>query len=97
MTVLAEMGVNTAPVLATVGLAGPAVDFVAQNIIRDHLHGFFILMEDWYRVRGMAIVAGIGGFVVDISLRRTVLRDPDGTMHIIPNGKIDMASSMTRD
>ena len=97
LTILSELGVNIAPVLATVGVAGLAVGFASQNLIRDYLHGFFILMEDWYRVGEVAIVAGIGGLVVDINLRRTVLRDLDGVMHIIPNNKIEMVSNVTRD
>ena len=97
LTILSELGVNIAPVLATVGVAGLAVGFASQNLIRDYLHGFFILMEDWYRVGEVAIVAGIGGLVVDINLRRTVLRDLDGVMHIIPNNKIELVSNVTRD
>ena len=94
---LSELGVNIAPVLASVGVAGLAVGFAAQNIIRDYLHGFFVIMEDWYRVGEVAVVAGIGGLVVEISLRRTVLRDLDGAMHVIPNSKIELASNLTRD
>ena len=97
LMILGELGVNIAPLLASVGLAGLAVGFAAQNLIRDYLHGFFIIMEDWYRVGEVAIVAGIGGLVVDMSLRRTILRDLSGTMHIIPNSKIELASNMTRD
>ena len=97
LMIFSELGVNIAPVLATVGLAGLAVGFAAQNIIRDYLHGFFIMMEDWYRIDEVAIVAGIGGLVVDVNLRRTVLRDLDGAMHIIPNSKIELASNLTRD
>ena len=97
MMVLSELGVNIAPVLAAVGLAGLAVGFAAQNIVRDYLHGFFIIMEDWYRVGEVANVAGIGGLVVEVDLRRTVLRDLNGTLHNIPNNKIELASNMTRD
>jgi small-conductance mechanosensitive channel len=74
-----------------------AVGFAAQNMIRDYLHGFFIIMEDWYRVGEVAVIAGIGGLVVEVSLRRTVLRDLDGAMHVIPNSKIELASNLTRD
>jgi small conductance mechanosensitive channel len=95
--VLSVMGVNTTPIIAAVGLAGLAVGFAAQSIIRDYFHGFFILMEDWYRVGEVATVAGIGGLVTEITLRRTVLRDLNGTMHVIPNGKIELASNMARD
>jgi len=97
MMILSVFGVNTAPILAAVGLAGLAVGFAAQNIIRDYFYGFFILFEDWYRVGEVATVAGIGGLVQEITLRKTVLRDLNGTMHVIPNGKIELASNMTRD
>ncbi|MEX0762058.1 MAG: mechanosensitive ion channel family protein [Dehalococcoidia bacterium] len=73
------------------------VGFAAQNIIRDYLHGFFILTEDWYRAGEVANVAGIGGLVVEVELRRTVLRDLNGTLHNIPNSKIEFGSNLTRD
>ena len=97
MMILSVLGVNIGPVLAAVGLAGLAVGFAAQNIVRDYLHGFFIIMEDWYRVGEVATVAGIGGLVEGMGLRRTVLRDLDGTLHNIPNNKIEFASNLTRD
>ena len=94
---LSVVGVNITPILATVGVAGLALGLAAQNIIRDYLHGFFIIMEDWYRVGEVATVAGIGGLVEKIDLRRTVLRDLNGTMHVIPNSKVELASNLTRD
>ncbi len=97
LMVLAVLHVDVTPVLATVGIPALAIGFAAQNIIRDYFHGFLIVMEDWYRVGEVVVVAGIGGLVEDIGLRRTVLRDLDGTMHIIPNSKIEYASNMTRD
>ena len=97
LMILSVLGINITPVLAAVGVAALAVGFAAQNIIRDYLHGFFIVMEDWYRVGEVATVSGIGGLVDNITLRRTVLRDINGTMHVIPNSKIDLASNMTRD
>ncbi|MDA1349932.1 MAG: mechanosensitive ion channel family protein, partial [Chloroflexi bacterium] len=62
-----------------------------------YLNGFFILMEDWYREGEVAVVAGTGGLVEHLSLRRTVLRDLDGAMHVIPNSQIDRSSNLTRD
>jgi len=59
--ILSVVGVNITPILATVGVAGLAIGLAAQNIIRDYLHGFFIIMEDWYRIGEVATVAGIGG------------------------------------
>ncbi len=97
MMVLSEAGINIGPLVAALGLASLALGFAAQGIIRDYIHGMYILLEDWYRVGEVAIVAGIGGLVVDITLRRTVLRDLDGVWHNIPNSKIEMASNVTRD
>jgi len=97
LMILSVAGINVTPVLAAVGVAALAVGFAAQNIIRDYIHGFFIVMEDWYRVGEVVTVSGIGGLVENITLRRTVLRDLDGTMHVIPNSKIELASNLTRD
>jgi len=94
---LSTLGVNIAPLIATVGVAGLALGFAAQNIVRDYLHGFFIIMEDWYRVGEVAMIAGIGGLVEDLNLRRTVLRDLNGTKHFIPNSKVELASNLTRE
>jgi len=95
--ILSELGVQVAPLLAGLGVASLTIGFAAQNIVRDYLHGFFIITEDWYRVGEVAVISGIGGGVVEISLRRTVLRDLDGVMHIIPNSKVELASNLTRD
>ncbi len=97
LMILGELGVNTVPVLATLGLGALALGLAAQNILRDYMHGFFILMEDWYRVGEVAIISGTGGLVEGVSLRRTLLRDLNGTLHIIPNSRVEMASNMTRD
>jgi small-conductance mechanosensitive channel len=95
--ILSALGVDITPLLAGIGVGALAIGFAAQNIIRDYLHGFFIIMEDWYRVGEVATVAGIGGLVENITLRRTILRDLNGTMHVIPNSKIELASNLTRD
>ncbi len=97
LMILSETGMDIAPVLATVGLGALAIGLAAQNIVRDYLHGFFILMEDWYRVGEVAVIGSTGGLVEAITLRRTLLRDLNGTLHIIPNSKVEMASNMTRD
>jgi len=74
-----------------------AVGFALQNIIRDYFHGLLIIMEDWFRVGEVVSVAGEAGVVEAMGLRRTVLRDLNGTMHVVPNGKIEIASNMARD
>jgi small conductance mechanosensitive channel len=97
MMILSALGINVTPIIAAVGVAGLAVGFAAQNIIRDYFHGFFIIMEDWFRVGEVATISGESGLVVSMGLRRTTLRDLNGTMHVIPNGRIVQASNMTRD
>jgi small-conductance mechanosensitive channel len=95
--ILSQLGVDIAPLIAGIGVAGLALGFAAQNIVRDYLHGFFIIMEDWYREGEVAVIQGTGGLVEKITLRRTILRDLNGTMHIFPNSRVEQASNMTRD
>jgi small conductance mechanosensitive channel len=95
-TILPEFGVNIAAMLAGLGIVGIAVGFGAQGLIRDVFSGIFILLEDQYRIGDVVNVAGIGGLVEEINLRRTVLRDLDGIVHSIPNGEIKVASNFTK-
>jgi len=95
--VLGVIEVDIAPLLATLGVASLALGFAAQNIIRDYLQGFFIVMEDWYRIGDWVTISGVEGEVETVSLRRTVLREINGTMHVIPNSQIKFASNQTRD
>jgi small-conductance mechanosensitive channel len=97
MMILTVFGINVAPIIAAIGLAGLAVGFAAQNIIRDYFHGFFIIMEDWFRVGEVATCSGQTGVVDSMGLRVTVLRDLNGTMHVIPNSKIEQTSNMARE
>jgi small-conductance mechanosensitive channel len=94
--VLDEVGVPIAPVLAGFGIAGVAVGFGAQYLIRDLIAGIFIILENQYRVGDVVRVADIGGLVEHITLRKTVLRDLDGIVHHVPNGEIKTASNFTR-
>jgi small-conductance mechanosensitive channel len=95
--VLGVLDVDTAPLLATLGVASLGMSFAAQDLIRDYLQGFFIFMEDWYRIGDWVVIAGKEGGVEEITPRRTVLREIDGTMHIIPHSQIKQASNQTRD
>ncbi|MBI4300553.1 MAG: mechanosensitive ion channel family protein [Chloroflexi bacterium] len=95
--VLAELGMNIAPALAGVGILGLAVSFGAQNLVRDLINGVFILIENQYSKGDVVNLAGVGGLVEELNLRRTVLRDLDGAVHSIPNGEIRVASNLTRD
>ncbi len=94
--ILSELDVPIGPILAGFGIAGIAVGFGAQYLIRDLIAGIFILLENQYRVGDVARVAGIAGLVEEISLRKTVLRDLDGIVHHIPNGEIKVASNYSR-
>jgi len=94
--ILAELDISIAPVLAGFGIAGIAVGFGAQYLIRDLIAGFFILLENQYRVGDVARVADIVGMVEEVHLRKTVLRDLDGIVHHVPNGEIRVASNFTR-
>jgi small conductance mechanosensitive channel len=96
LTILPEFGVNIATLIAGLGVGGLAIAFAAQNLVRDFITGFFILLEDQYRVGDVVTVAGIAGSVEEIGLRRTVLRDLDGIVHSIPNGKVEISSNMTK-
>ncbi len=94
--ILSELGINITPILAGLGVAGIAVGFGAQYLIRDLIAGVFIIMENQYRVGDVAKVADIAGLVEEVNLRKTVLRDLDGIVHHIPNGEIRVASNYTR-
>ncbi len=95
--VLGVIELDITPLLATLGVASLGLGFAVQNIIRDYLQGFFIVMEDWYRIGDWVTIAGMEGEVEEVSPRRTVLREINGTMHVIPNSQIKFASNQTRD
>lgn len=95
--VLGVIELDISPLLATLGVASLGLGFAVQNLIRDYLQGFFIVMEDWYRLGDWVTIAGMEGEVEEVSPRRTVLRESNGTMHVIPNSQIQFASNQTRD
>ncbi len=95
-TVLNEFQVPIGPVLGGVGIAGIAVGFGAQHLVRDMITGTLILLENQYRQGDVVQIAGIAGLVESINLRRTVLRDLDGKVHTIPHGEISTTSNFTK-
>ncbi len=97
MMIISEFGVEIGPLLAGAGIAGLAIGFGAQTLVKDVISGFFILLEDQVRVGDVVNLAGIGGLVEDINLRTTRLRDLEGRVHVIPNGSIEVATNMTRE
>ena len=92
-----ELGFDIMPILTGAGIVGLAVGFGAQNLVRDLITGFFLILENQVRVGDVAIINGKGGFVEEIRLRTIVLRGLDGTVHVIPNGAITELSNMTKD
>jgi moderate conductance mechanosensitive channel len=97
LTVLPLLGLNLGPVLASAGIAGLAIGFGAQTLVHDFINGFYILLENQYDIGDTVRIAGVKGAVEEMSLRRTVLRDDDGTLHTVPNSQITIVSNLTRD
>ncbi|MBI3743068.1 MAG: mechanosensitive ion channel family protein [Chloroflexi bacterium] len=95
--VLSEVGVNIAPLLAAAGIAGIALGFGAQTLIKDVLSGLFIIMEDQYRVGDVVVLGDHGGLVEEVGLRRTVLRDLEFVVHVIPNSEVRAVQNMTKE
>lgn len=94
---LSEIGFDVGPLLAGAGVAGIAIGFGAQNLVRDFFAGFFLLSENQIRVGDVAVINGQGGLVEQINLRTTILRDVAGDVHIFPNGAITQLTNRTRD
>ncbi|MBI4462710.1 MAG: mechanosensitive ion channel family protein [Acidobacteria bacterium] len=97
LMVLREFGVDITPILTGGAIAGLAVGFGAQNLVRDIISGLFLILEDQLRVGDVAIINGKGGLVEAIRLRTIVLRGLDGTVHIFANGAINELSNLTKD
>lgn len=96
-TILSELGIDIIPILAGASVAGIAIGLGAQSMIKDIIAGVFVLMENQYRVGDVVNIADKGGIVEDINLRRTILRDLDGIVHVVPNGEIRVASNLTKE
>lgn len=96
LILLSKFNINIAPILASAGIVGLAVGFGAQELVRDFISGFFILLEDQIRTGDVAIINGTTGTVEKIEMRTTTLRDASGVVHIFQNGKINTLSNMTK-
>ena len=96
MLILGELGISIAPILATAGVAGVAIGFGAQTLIRDYLAGLFLLVEDQIRVGDVVEVNGKTGEVEQVTLRHVRLRDADGVVYFVANGEIRMVANRTR-
>ncbi len=97
LTVLSELGINIAPLLAGAGVVGLAVGFGAQTLVRDIITGLFILIEDTVSVGDYVALAGHGGTVEALSIRSIRLRDPSGTVHTIPFSDVTTVINYTRE
>ena len=94
--ILDTLGMSVAPILATAGVAGLAIGFGAQSLIKDYFTGIFLLLEDQIREGDVIEVAGKAGQVEEVTLRYVRLRDGDGFVHFVPNGEIKLVSNRTR-
>lgn len=97
LQVLAAVGMNLAPLLASAGVAGVAIGLAAQNIVRDMLNGMLILIEDQFNVGDTVRVAGLTGVVEAMTLRKTTIREADGTLSVIPNSQITTVANQSID
>ncbi|MDD4031758.1 MAG: mechanosensitive ion channel family protein [Bacteroidales bacterium] len=97
LMIMQELGMQIGPILASAGVVGLAFGFGGQYLIRDIITGLFIIIENQYRIGDVICVEGICGIVENISLRKTILRDMDGTVHHIPHGEIKKVSNLTKD
>jgi small conductance mechanosensitive channel len=97
MIILDQVGIQLGPLLATAGIAGLAVGFGAQSLVKDVISGLFILLENQFNVGDVVEVGGRTGVVERSNLRVTVLRDVEGKVHFVPNGQITTTSNLTKD
>lgn len=96
LMVLTELGLDIAPILAGAGIVGLAVGFGAQNLVRDFISGFFMILENQVRVGDVAVINGTPGVVEQINMRTIVLRDVSDVVHIFPNGTITTIANQTK-
>jgi small-conductance mechanosensitive channel len=97
LMILQEVGVPIGPILAGAGILGIALGFGGQYLVRDLITGFFMILENQYRIGDVVNFDGTSGVVEDISLRMTTLRNQDGTVHHIPHGEIKRVSNLSKD
>ncbi len=96
LMILQEIGISIGPLLAGAGILGLAIGFGGQYLIKDLISGFFIFLENQYRIGDVVKFDGVGGTVEDITLRVTTLRDLDGVVHHVPHGEIKRVSNLSK-
>jgi small conductance mechanosensitive channel len=97
LMVLGEIGLNLGPLIAGAGIAGIAIGFGAQTLVRDFISGFFMLVEDQYGLGDVIEVEGVSGTVESISLRATRIRDVTGTLWHVPNGTMTKVGNKSQE
>ncbi len=97
LSILSLLGRDVTPLLASAGIAGIAIGFGAQNLVKDWLGGFFILLENQYSVDDVIQVGQYSGAVERVDLRKTVLRNAQGAAIVIPNGEVRIVTNLTKE
>jgi moderate conductance mechanosensitive channel len=96
LMVLQQLSLDVVPILTGAGIAGLAVGFGAQNLVRDVISGFFLILEDRLRIGDIVRINAVTGKVEQLNLRTTVLRDGDGAQHMFPNGNITALANLSK-
>jgi small conductance mechanosensitive channel len=96
LILLRQLSIDVVPILTGAGIAGLAIGFGAQNLVRDVISGFFLILEDQVRIGDIARINGISGSVEQINLRTIVLRDVDGAVQVFPNGTITALANLSK-
>ena len=96
LMLLRELTIDVVPILTGAGIAGLAIGFGAQNLVRDVISGFFLILEDQVRVGDIARINGVGGMVEQINLRTIVVRDNEGAVQVFPNGTITSLANLSK-
>jgi len=97
LEILTLLGINLGPLLASAGIAGVAIGLAAQTIVKDVLNGMLIILEDQFIVGDTIRLTGMTGTVETMTLRRTEIRDGDGTLYVVPNSQITTVANLSRD
>lgn len=96
LMLLRELAIDVVPILTGAGIAGLAIGFGAQNLVRDVISGFFLILEDQVRIGDIARINGVAGVVEQINLRTIVLRDGEGAVQVFPNGTITALANLSK-
>jgi small conductance mechanosensitive channel len=96
LMLLRELSIDVVPILTGAGIAGLAIGFGAQNLVRDIISGFFLILEDQVRVGDVARINGVGGMIEQINLRTIVLRDGEGAVQVFPNGTVTALANLSK-